>query len=413
MKANLIIPSWSYWREPLRSQPLTQLYLATILEEKKINVEFTDYRDISQVIPYIPNESDMYLYTVASPDYKETRRIAEWIKFLYPKSKHIAGGPHPSVLPHETEGFDSIVVGRGEEALEKIIGDFPNLYSLYKENSKKDYPFPKRHFLPREKIVMDNLFKTDNIKSTTVQFSFGCPFDCSFCANYNCGPIRRNSLEKISNEIDYLKSEYGIEGLSLQDEVALPFIRKDAEKLLDLFKSKDIYWRGQIRVLKDTSILKQAKESGLIELSFGLESVNKDVLDLINKKIKVEDVEKMLKSCKEYGIKTRLYLINGLPKEPEDIVPQTIDFIEKNSPDIILLSSLQPYPGSPIYNNPQKYGIKWISKDYEKFSHLRDADRDIDELVPFEYKNGFSRERIVDNLKALESYLKERRILNK
>ena len=27
MKINFIIPSWNYWKDPVRAQPLTQLYL--------------------------------------------------------------------------------------------------------------------------------------------------------------------------------------------------------------------------------------------------------------------------------------------------------------------------------------------------------------------------------------------------
>ena len=259
MKANIIIPSWKYWHQPLRAQPLTALYLATILEDNGAEVSITDFRDGEKVV----EEADYYLYTICSPDLKECQGLAKKIKEKYPDSIHVAGGPHPTIFSgSKLDEFDISIAGPGEEFL----------YNLARSN--KRVPFPKRHFLPEEKIVNDDLFKTDTIRSTTAQFSFGCPYACSFCANYSRGPIRRNSLEDISDEIDYLKSEYGIEGLSLQDEIVIPFKRKEAEEFLALLKSKNISWRGQTRALKDTSILKEAKESGLVELSFGLESVN-------------------------------------------------------------------------------------------------------------------------------------------
>jgi len=408
MKANFIVPSWSYWKEPLRAQPLTQLYLATLLEERGINIEFTDFRDGLKEV----NKADLYLYTIASPDYKEVKEIVKNIKKQYPKSKHIAGGPHPSILPLETKGFDSIVIGKGEGALEEIINDFPRLPSYYWNiKLKEDYPFPKRHFLPKEKIVNDNLFKTDNIKSTTAQFSFGCPYDCSFCANYTRGPIKRNSLEKISNEIDYLKSEYGVEGLSLQDEISIP---KKSKEYLDLLKSKKIKWRGQVRADISEETLQYAKESGLVELSFGLESVDQNVLDLTNKHMKVEDVEKTIKYCKKNNIKTRIYLLNGLPGEDKTIVGKTIRFIGKNKPDLILLSSLMPYPGSPIANNPETYNMQNLSKDYDKFNHLmcrfEDSKDNSEDAVPYSFKSGkgLSRKQIMDNMLYLQSYLRGR-----
>ncbi len=414
IKAKFIIPSWSYWTNPTRAQPLTQLYLATLLEEKGVDVSFFDFRDKFNLNkPEIIENADMFLYTVASPDLHEVIKIKNTLRISYPNSKHIVGGPHASIVPDDFNAFDSVVIGRGEEALEEIIKNFPNLKHEYKVPIPKDkkYPFPKRHFLPKEKIVMNNLFKTDDLKSTTAQFSFGCPYTCSFCANYNKDSIRRNSIDDISEEIDYLKSEYGIEGLSLQDEICLP---KDATEYLNMLKSKNIKWRGQIRADIDKDTMKHAKESGLIELSFGLESCDQDVLDLANKKIKISDVERTIILCKDYDIKTRIYLLNGLPGEKRDIVKKTIDFVDKNNPDLVLLSSLMPYPGSPISDNPEKYGMKWVRKNYNTFNHLmcrfEDSNDNPENAAPYEYIDGkgLKRREIIDNLLQLQSYLRGR-----
>ena len=410
VKANFIIPSWKYWAEPLIAQPLTQLYLATILENEGVDVEITDFRDGPKAV----NKADIFLYTVASPDKVEVDNLVKQIKKKFPKSKHIAGGPHPTIVPYDNSEMDSIVLGRGEEALKKIIRTFPNIETAYNEDADGKYPFPKRHFLPDDKIINTHLFKTDEIRSTTAQFSFGCPNGCSFCANYTRGPIKRNSLEDISDEIDYLKETYRVKGLSLQDEIVIPANRKDANDFLGLLKSKDIYWRGQTRALRNTSILKQAKESGLVELSIGMESVSQRVIDMAHKNIKVEDVESTLQACKDYGIKTRLYLLNGLPGEDKYTVPKTIGFIEKNKPDLVLLSSLQPYPGSPIEQNPEAYGIQNISKKYDEFNHLlcrfNDSKDDPARAVPYSFKpgKGLSRTKIIDNLLNLQSYLRGR-----
>ena len=178
--------------------------------------------------------------------------------------------------------------------------------------------------------------------------------------------------------------------------------------------TKNIKWRGQTRALKDTSILKLAKQSGAIELSFGLESVNQEVINYTDKKIKISDIEETLQACQKYGIKTRLYLLNGLPGEEMSIVQETIDFIERNNPDIVLLSSLQPYPGSPIERNPEKYGIKWISNSYDKFNHIvcRDGNSkdNPENAVPYEFEKGkgLSRKQIIGNMLNLQSYLRGR-----
>ena len=106
-----------------------------------------------------------------------------------------------------------------------------------------------------------------------------------------------------------------------------------------------------------------------------------------------------------------MYLINGLPGEPEDIVPQTISFIERNNPDIVLMSMLQPYPGSPIANDPKKYGIKWMNTDYTQYNHLRcrfGEDEALDSVISYEYEDGLSRQQIYDNLLNLQGFLRGR-----
>jgi len=411
MNFNFIIPSWSYWAEPTRAQPLTQLYLATILENEGHKVDFTDFRDG----PKEPKDADAYLYTVASPDFKEVSGIVKQLR-TKSQAKHIAGGPHPSLFPDESlKVFDTVVRGKGEEAIKQIAFDLESgvAEGVYAYGTTADYPFPRRDFLPKDKIVT-SLFKTADIPSTTVLFSHGCPHLCTFCANYDRSQVSSRGLESISSEIDYLKSEYGIKGLSLQDEICIPKNEAHANKFLGLMASKEVSWRGQSRAGVESSILELAAQSGCVELSFGLESVDQDVLNFAKKGMRVETVKNTLLTCKEYGIKTRLYLLNGLPREPENIVEKTKKFIDETNPDVVLLSTLQPYPGSDIHDNPGKYGIEWINQDYSIYNHLRcrfkDSNDNLNDVVPFRYAEGkgFSRERIVENLQNLQSYLIER-----
>lgn len=405
MRFNFIIPSWKYWEQPLRAQPLTQMYLATILEDEGHEVEMIDFRDGKKEIP----KADANFYTVASPDFEEVKGIVRDTPGV-----HIAGGPHINIFPKESlKIFSAIATGKGEESIKQIAKGIEKnkLQRWYHLPAKGDYPFPRRGFLPKEKIVT-SLFKTMDLPSTTVLFSHGCPFSCTFCANYDRGPIQRRILDSISNEIDYLKKEYGIKGLSLQDEICFP--NRGTDEFLGMLATKGILWRGQARGGVKRETLEQAAQSGCIELSFGLESVDQRVLDLAKKAMKVDNVKLTLKHCWEYGIRTRLYLLNGLPGEPENIVSQTKRFIEENSPDMVLLSTLQPYPGSEIFNHPERFGIRYIDKDYSKYNHLRcrfkESKDKLEDAVPFEYEpgRGLSRQQIMDNLVELQSYLRDR-----
>jgi len=105
--------------------------------------------------------------------------------------------------------------------------------------------------------------------------------------------------------------------------------------------------------------------------------------------------------------------LNGLPGEKEDIVKKTKIFIKHHKPDIVLLSTLQPYPGSEIYAHPERFGIDYIDKDFTKYNHLRcrfaDSKDKIEDAVPFTYApgKGMSRQQIMDNLVELQTFLRE------
>jgi radical SAM superfamily enzyme YgiQ (UPF0313 family) len=389
-------------------------------------------------IPFLYSEATFEILIIDNFGKSNTKLLVENLrntstlplKYIYEENKglsnarnrgiNIAGGPHVNIFPQQSLGiFDAISVGKGEESIKKIANDIEfgkfKMGKIYNMEAGGEYPFPRRDFLPKEKVVT-SLFKTENIPSTTVLFAHGCPFLCTFCANYNRGSLKRRSLEQVSEEIDYLKQEYDIRGLSLQDEICFPYRDNEAFEFIDLLRRKNVVWRGQTRAGVKDAIIAHAGRSGCLELSIGLESVDQEVLNLARKGIKVEDARDTLERCHKYGIKTRLYLLNGLPGEPSDIVERTKKFINEVKPDVVLLSTLQPYPGSDIYEHPERYGIEWIDRDYSKYNHLRcrfkDSKDKVEDAVPFKYAEGRgpSRQKIMDNLVELQGFLRDREL---
>ena len=62
----------------------------------------------------------------------------------------------------------------------------------------------------------------------------------------------------------------------------------------------------------------------------------------------------------------------GLPHETHDTARDTVTFAkylkEENLVDKISVSILVPYPGSDIFNNPKKYGINILTKNWSKYN---------------------------------------------
>ncbi|KKK84339.1 hypothetical protein LCGC14_2784360, partial [marine sediment metagenome] len=352
-------------------------------------------------------EKDMFLYwSPKTADFYEVQSIVEFLRRKYPQAIHVAGGTHIDYNQEEcVKVFDAIIVGPGERTMLQIIDNHIGGYlkQVYQDEWKhvhyKDFTFARRDFLPRETIVTDLFEKYGHPDSTCVLFSRGCPYRCSFCV-YNT-PNTLQVRQDVEAEINYLKNEYGISAINLKDEVCIGHSVKIYTPFLESVGNCGIMWRGQTIVGVPESLLDLAKESGCVELVLGVESVVQNVLDSINKRQTVKQCEETIEYLSKIGIKSRANIIFGLPNEPEDIVDKTIEFIERNKLDYVSVSGLCPVPGSDMYANPSKYGIRVIDKNWDRHAHLmfRYGD-DEDHGLPFHFEKGFKQEEIINNMEG-------------
>lgn len=430
LRIGFVIQSGEHNYKPFRNQPLVSLYLLTIIErnfKKKTELSLIDLRAVDQenIIYRIP-ENDLYLYSVATPDFTEISNIVNNLRRVYPASKHIAGGPHINIFPDDSLSlFDSIAIGEGEDSIVDLINDFlsgqgKRIYRQIKPVNLDSYPYPSRKYLPKTAVVDSGLLGGQylHLKGTTVIFSRGCPFGCHFCANRKLmfGPVRYRSAELVKEEIEYLKKEYGIEALALKDDNSIPMDLQIGKSFLQAIASTNIKWRGQSRANGvHPDLVKLAKDSGCVDIAIGIESVSEITLKLINKKINVAKAKEYIALLNKAGISVREHFIIGLPGEPDNIVKKTLEFIEETNPKSVLLSLFCPMPGSEIYDYPEKFGLNLLEKDWRKY-HTAFGRFDAQEKpsIVFEYnKNtpwgeGRDKNRIVEDYFELQSIMRNR-----
>jgi len=432
---SIVVPSWHYFADPFKLQPLLELYFATVIDSRfggrEVKVNVVDLRQrrkgqnefqLGKINSYIP-EQDMYFYWISkTADYPELVSVVKEIRRVFPKAKHVAGGTHIDNFPEECERhFDAIILGPGEESLISIIKDSlkGSLKKVYKSDwnlvNYNDYPFARRHYLPKTDIVNMLLFeKYGDIPATTALFSRGCNFKCAYCVYNVPSKIQVRSPEAIEEEIKYLKNEYEIEGLNLKDEMCIPPPENITIPFLKAIARAGVIWRGQTRVGPSREILALARQTGCVELAIGVESASQQVLNIIRKGQTIQQVRDFIYSAKSVGIRIKMCLILGLPGEPRNIVDMTRKFIEETQPDYASISGFCPVPGSEIFKNREYYGIKYIDEDWNKHAHLlfRFSDQE-DFGLPFEYEKTnrwgktFSRPEIINNIRELQHYLKE------
>lgn len=420
--------------DPFRNQPLSALYLLTILEEKfssRVNVSLIDLRmypdtpDITTIIP----KKDVYLYSVTSLESVELFSLADHLRRKYPYAKHIAGGPHITIDPEGSKPhFNAIVTGEGEESIIQLIRDIESghLKEVYRQEYLPDldhYSYPLRKFLPDKYVVGRGLLDRPHtdLLATTAVFSRGCPFNCFFCANKHLmlGPVRYRSPKLVIDEIQYLKREYGIQALAIKDDNSIPLDRKVAIPFLEAIAKTGIRWRGQSRangISEDMVML--AKDSGCTDIAIGIESASAPVLDLINKRLDLDKAREYIGLLHRYGIGVRLHFILGLPGEDESIAEKTMAFINETSPRSVLLSLLVPRPGSELYENPHKFGMNLRSnvgfdKYQSTFGRFEESEKphmvfNYDSQTP--WGCSMTSDQIIRIYMQLQSVLRERKL---
>ena len=429
LSIGFIIPPWRYWIDPVKLQPLWELYYSTLIEERcpEVTVEITDLRnsDSPEWTSLIP-EKDIYLYWVMkTADAPDVYKVVQTLREIYPKARHIAGGTHVDNCPDEVERiFDAIVHGTGEELLVSAINDCKNnkmekVYSSKMPFPFQNYSFARRDFIPLKSVVNDQHFQQyGGTLGTGAYFSRGCSFKCNFCV-YDWPPkFELRTPQQIKEELEYLKSEYQIGGVNLKDEVCIPVNKVAAQKYLEAIGQANIIWRGQTVPLASEELVSLAKQSGCVELAIGLESVESDeVLRIANiqKNPSVENSRRFIHLLKSYGIRVKLCLIFGLPGESKHVVKNTIKFIEDCQPDYVSLSGFDPVPGSTFYENREYYGIEHVDDDHTKHAHLLYRFGDDESVgLPFQYKptnrwgETLTRAEIIANIQDMQHFLAER-----
>ena len=372
---------WQY--DPYSDPPLGTL--SVISEARKDNRVHVKFNDLAH--EKLNFSAGVYAFSASTLEYPEAEKKAKEILDKNPQAKIMAGGPHFDVFPEaywkehiSKTPFHIICRGEGEYTIHPAL-DHVFAYDSKKVISQKGpllnldlLNLPARDILDKEKYFQSGktfgkLNPSIKGNSSTIMTSRGCPYPCSFCASptLHSRKLRFRSLENTMLELDTLKNNYNINTLRWQDD-CVPLNLKKFPELSDYLHINKIYSRGSARTDQvDPKMLNLLEYASFKEIGFGIESAENNVLDLMKKKITVDQNEKALIETKKAGFITRAFIMTGLPGESKDSAKKMIDFLEKTNPDVVTLTSFIPLPGCDIYNNPQNYGVTLLTKDWSKY----------------------------------------------
>lgn len=371
LKICLINPPDVTLEDACWDEPLGLLYLAAMLPNEQVEIlDLNLYPDWKMEL--IKHPADIYGIHCTSALLRSTLDVNECLRILFPEAIRVVGGMHIAADPKSVENeFDAYVTGDGEWSFRDIVTETKGLgkprFKGYLSNYDCDLnklPFPARHLIDYSKY-----HRTINgEKCVGIITARGCPFNCAFCSKDGSKGVRFRSATNVLSEIADCICEYGIKAFSIRDDT-FTLDKKRLFELLVGFAQMDITWRCLTRVDQiDKKWLEIMHNAGCYEIVFGIESGNQQILNNLQKGTTIEQNANALDWCREIGIKTKAAVIVGSPGETYDTIFDTIQFIENHPPDKVIVCTLTPYPGSPIWNDPDKFGIKLLTRDLTKYN---------------------------------------------
>lgn len=352
-------------------------------------------------IRYIEEKKPKLLcFSCSTKEFNETIELIETIR-KKTDAKIIVGGYHANAVPEDFFTYkkglvDYVVYGEGEITMAELTKALSKEKVSEKEIASIDglvwkkgneiirnkpraliqdldiLPMPAYDLLDMDRYTaMGGFIKCIPLRSFQIITSRGCPYQCTFCScNAIFGrKVRYRSVSSIEEEIKTLKEKYGVEGLWISDDT-LTTNHEHLKKVCKITKKYGILWGCMARVDSITdSVAKMMKESGGVEINFGLESGNKRILEeIIQKRTNLERAREAVRICKKHGIQVLASFIIGLPTETEKEIQDTFDFALDLDLDGYLTFIVVPFPGTKLYD---MIGVKINPKDYYKIDYAR------------------------------------------
>ncbi len=381
-KIQLIMPNFN-WRAEFDIQkdpPVGLLYIASALLENGYFVEITDANaenlSADGVMERIASFNPDLIGISAnfSPLHNSTLLLAERIKALDSGILVVAGGNHATacaeyMLEKSCGNIDFIARGQGETVLCNLVSglnrglDPGSIQGItYMRDGKAlstgsealiddldSLPFPAYHLLKMELYDRYNLIT-----------SRGCPFRCNYCASgVICNRVRYRSPDKIAEEIEHLVSNYGYKHFWFSDDTFTSNFKHTNElldKLID--KNLNISWSCLTRVNRTKrDLLEKMKRTGCRYISYGVESGDQSMLDRMNKRITLNEVQEALLLTKEAGIDMYAFFLIGYPGDTVETVEQSFKLIRETGLTGVSFAIVIPLPGTTLWRLLEDNGL--------------------------------------------------------
>ena len=394
--------------------PYNLALLAAITEKEGHHAKIIDGElekiSLQEIVEQSKNYNpDVIVLTGMTPFYNIAVECAALFRKNHITADICVGGPHITIMEEKAfnSEFDFGCVGAGEEAWKKFLkakekkisfSEVPGL--LYRENNElkknkkasqsKDldqYPMAAYHLLKMGKYKIGTL--KGRLPFTSIQTFRGCPWKCIFCASdqLETTKILKRSIVSIVDEMQHVVEKYDIRHFMVLDDV-LTLVRKRTVEFCNEIIRRDlkITFEGNTRAnLLDEDLVVLMKQAGLIRLSFGLETVDEDMRETMNKKVPLDCYKASNALLNKYKIEALNSVMLGLPGETEENIWKTLNFLSKSKEvKQANFAIATPYPGTKFHEMAKagEGGMELLSDDFTEYKRYGQAVTRVNNLGP-------------------------------
>jgi len=312
-------------------------------------------------------------------------------------AKVVMGGPHVTEVPDEPLGrnggpqhVDAIALGEADATWPLIVDDAANgrlrdIYTPVDASGKEVKPSLEEYpQIPWDTIDLEQFDLIRKLPTWTMpilrrvgltweslcivplESGRGCPYGCDFCTvtGFFGDSIRFRTNKSVVDELLLIKAraqrERGKMGVFIIDDNFAINVKRTKSLLREIIARDAILpWVAQIsmNLLRDEELLDLIAASGGRWIFIGLESIDTDNLEDVNKGFnKPAEYAGILQKLADRGLYAITSFIFGMDGDRDGVAARTSDAIESWPPGLPVFGLLTPYPATPLYDRLGKEG---------------------------------------------------------
>ena len=342
------------------------------------------------------------LSCLSTTTYPAVKNLARRLKLGAPQIPIIMGGAFATMnsdrILADCPDIDCVGVGEGEELLPDYLSNLADpgsVIGLVWRNAAKivrnparplirdlnQFPYPDRTSLPIdyiESLPLDVPAVLSLDKFCTMQTSRGCPYSCIYCdiPSLSQGKWRYRASEHVLGEMQQL-DDMGYRSIYLTDDHFLVNRKRISEVCRGIIDRRlQFHWGCEGRV--DAVAVDQLalmKKANCTFLAFGVEAGTQRVLDRLNKKQTLTQVEHAVSEAKRHGIaRVHGFFVISCPGETEKDIMASFRFAARLKLDTFGFNRLCVYRGTPLWQEYINRGIIDDRRDWHKWFKCSDVD---------------------------------------